>query len=140
MHAQKMTTMRKFLLSIVSLVVFSAILGGTLSGCEGESKQSDTLDTAVVNPAPLKSQEQLDDEAMGAETVTGEVTDGSANMVIIETPEGEQKEFNYDSDKYTSDNMYDWDLDENNKIKVTYVKVKRGDVVIDSVIRIDKAE
>ena len=128
--------MRKFLLSLVSLVVFSALLGGTLTGCDNEKKQSDTIDTAVVNPQPLKSSQQgVEDQ--DEKTVTGTVVDGSQNMVIVETENGEDKEFNYNSDNYAPSDMYEWDLDDNNKIKVTYVEVKPG---MDSVIRIEKAE
>ncbi len=128
--------MRKFLLSLVSLVVFSALLGGALTGCDNEKKQSDTIDTAVVNPQPLKSSQQgVEDQ--DEKTVTGTVVDGSQNMVIVETENGEDKEFNYNSDNYAPSDMYEWDLDDNNKIKVTYVEVKPG---MDSVIRIEKAE
>ncbi len=128
--------MRKFLLSLVSLVVFSALLGGALTGCDNEKKQSDTIDTAVVNPQPLKSSQQgVEDQ--DEKTVTGTVIDGSQNMVIVETENGEDKEFNYNSDNYAPSDMYEWDLDDNNKIKVTYVEVKPG---MDSVIRIEKAE
>ncbi len=128
--------MRKFLLSLVSLVVFSALMGGALTGCDNEKKQSDTIDTAVVNPQPLKSSQQgVEDQ--DEKTVTGTVVDGSQNMVIVETENGEDKEFNYNSDNYAPSDMYEWDLDDNNKIKVTYVEVKPG---MDSVIRIEKAE
>lgn len=128
--------MRKFLLSLVSLVVFSALMGGALTGCDNEKKQSDTIDTAVVNPQPLKSSQQ-GVENQDEKTVTGTVIDGSQNMVIVETENGEDKEFNYNSDNYAPSDMYEWDLDDNNKIKVTYVEVKPG---MDSVIRIEKAE
>ena len=136
MQSQTMHEMRKFLLSLALLLVCTTIVS-TLSGCEGEKKNSDSLDTAVINSTPLKSQQGAGLEEI---TVSGEVTDGSANAVFIETEDGQTKEFNYDSDNYDSDDLYDWDLDENNKIKVTYVKIQRGDVVMDSVIRIEKAE
>lgn len=136
MQSQKCSEMRKFLLSLVSLVVFSALVGGMLSGCENEKKSSDTIDTTVVNPQQLMSSQQ-DGEGQGEMTITGTVVDGSQNMVIVETENGEDKEFNYNSDNYAPSDMYDWDLDDNNKIKVTYVEVKPG---MDSVIRIEKAE
>lgn len=125
--------MRKFLFALVSLVVFSAVVGVTLTGCDSEKKQ----ESSASEPAPLKSQQEDGQEVI---TVTGEVTDGSANMVIIETEDGTSKEFNYDSDEYAPGDLYDWDLDDNNKIKVSYVKSKKGDVEVDSVIRIEKAE
>ncbi|MBR5640091.1 MAG: hypothetical protein IKW83_10255 [Muribaculaceae bacterium] len=126
--------MRKYILSIVSLIVFSALLSGTFTGCKSEEKQSDTLDTSVVKQT-LKSPQQ-DGEEQDMITVTGTVVDGSQNMVIIETENGESKEFNYVNDNYDPSDMYDWDLDENNKIKVTYVEGESGD----SVISIQKAD
>ena len=127
--------MRKFLLSLVSLIVFSALLSGSLTGCHSDEKQNDTLDTTVITP--LKSSQQADEEGLDEVIVTGTVIDGSQNMVIVETENGESKEFNYVSDNYAPSDMYDWDLDDNNKIKVTYVEVSPD---VDSVIRIEKAE
>lgn len=133
MQTQKNDEMRKFLLSLVSLLVFSALLSGTFTGCKSEEKPSDTIDTTIVKPQQLKSQQ---DDGAGEITVTGTVIDGSQNMVIVETEDGENKEFNYNSDNYAPSDMYNWDLDENNKIAVTYVESENGD----SVISIQKAE
>ena len=128
--------MRKLILSIVSLLMFSAFISGSLTGCKSDEKQNDTLsDTSVVTP--LKSQQQAEGNGVDEITVTGTVIDGSQNMVIVETTDGEQKEFNYDNDNYDPSDMYDWDLDDNNKIKVTYIEVEHG---VDSVLRIEKAE
>ena len=136
MHSQNNAEMRKFILSIVSLVVFSAFISGSLTGCKSDEKQSDTLsDTSVVTP--LKSPQQAEGNGADEITVTGTVIDGSQNMVIVETNYGEQKEFNYDNDNYDPSDMYNWDLDDNNKIKVTYIEVEPG---VDSVLRIEKAE
>lgn len=130
--------MRSFLLSLVSLLVFSALVGGSLSSCKNDNRQSDTISDTVVIKNTLKSQPQAEQELATDElTVTGTVIDGSQNMVIVETPSGDNKEFNYNTDNYEPSDLYDWDLDENNKIKVTYVEVKPG---VDSVIRIEKAE
>ena len=123
--------MRKFLLSIVSLVVFSALLGGTFTGCKSEEKQSDSIDTSVVKPQQLKSQQ---DEDM--KEITGVAIDGSSNTVTVQTEDGQEKIFDYNKDNYDSNDLYNWDLDENNKITVTYVEGESGD----SVISIQKAE
>lgn len=128
--------MRKFLLSLVLLLAFSALISGTFTGCRSEEKPGDTIDTAVVKPQQLKSMPEEGD-TLDEKTVTGTVIDGSQNMVIMETPSGDSKEFNYNSDNYEPSDMYDWDLDENNKITVTYVELQPG---VDSVIRIEKAQ
>ena len=123
--------MRKFLLSLVSLVVLSALLSGTLMGCKSEENKSDTLDTTVVNPQQLKSQQDK-----GVKEFTGVAIEGSSNTVTVQTQDGEEKTFDYTKDNYDSEDLYNWDLDDNNKIKVTYVKV--GDR--DSVISIHEAD
>ena len=129
--------MRKFLLSLVSLLVFSALISGSLWGCKSDEKQTDTISDTTVVKQTLKSPQQPEGQSPDEITVSGTVVDGSSNMVIIETQDGENREFNYSSDNYEPSDMYDWDLDENNKIKVTYVEVKPG---VDSVVRIEKAE
>ena len=131
MQSQNNAEMRKFLLSIVSLVVFSALLSGTFTGCKSEEKQSDTIDTSVVKPQQLKSQQ---DENM--KELTGVAIEGSSNTVTVQTEDGQEKIFDYNKDNYNSDDLYNWDLDENNKITVTYVEGENGD----SVISIHKAE
>lgn len=131
MQSQNNAEMRKFLLSIVSLVVFSALLSGTFTGCKSEEKQSDTIDTSVVKPQQLKSQY---DENM--KELTGVAIEGSSNTVTVQTEDGQEKIFDYNKDNYNSDDLYNWDLDENNKITVTYVEGENGD----SVISIHKAE
>lgn len=131
MQSQNNAEMRKFLLSIVSLVVFSALLSGTFTGCKSEEKQNDTIDTSVVKPQQLKSQQ---DENM--KELTGVAIEGSSNTVTVQTEDGQEKIFDYNKDNYNSDDLYNWDLDENNKITVTYVEGENGD----SVISIHKAE
>ena len=115
------------------MVVFSALLSGMLTGCEGEKKQGDTLDTTIVKPQQLKSQQG---EGAEEQSVTGVAVDGSSNTVTVRTEDGEEIIFDYNKDNYDSDDLYSWDLDENNKIKVTYVEVESGD----SVISIQKAD
>lgn len=123
--------MRKFLLSMAAMLVFAALLSGTFTGCKSEEKKSDTLDTSVVNPQQLKSQQ---DE--NTKEITGVAIDGSSNTVTIQTEDGQEKIFDYNKDNYDSDDLYNWDLDENNKIKVTYVEGENGD----SVVSIQKAD
>lgn len=131
--------MRKFLLSIVSLVVLSALVTGSLTGCADDKQQSDTLsDTTVI--APVKSAEPGD----GLEVLTaeGELEDVSKSMVILTDDSGNSVEFTY-GDYLDKDNpeVYDeLDVDNPSKIKVSYVKVKHGDVMEDSVISIHKVD
>ena len=100
--------MRKFLFSLVSLLVFSALISGSLSGCKTDDKTSDTLSDTTVVKSTLKSAEQDLDQALDEVTVTGTVVDGSQNMVIVETQNGENIEFNYISDNYQPGDIYDW--------------------------------
>ena len=124
--------MRKFLLSLVSLVVFSALLGGVLSGCESEKKPSDTLDTTVVKPQQL-----MQDTASAAQedviTVTGEVVDAMKSNVTVKTDEG-NKEFEFEDLRDSGKDYYH--SVEGDVITVKYVE-DEGDV---KVVSIEKAE
>lgn len=124
--------MRKFLLSLVSLVVFSTLLGGALTGCEGEKKQNDTLDTTVVKPQQL-----MQDTASAAQedvlTVTGEVVDAMKSNVTVKTDEGE-KEFEFEDLRDSGKDYYH--SMEGDMITVKYVE-DNGDV---KVVSIEKAE
>ncbi|MBR5029871.1 MAG: hypothetical protein IKX63_02050 [Muribaculaceae bacterium] len=128
--------MRKFILSIVSLVVISALVAGTLSGCEGEKQQSDTLsDTSVIKPAMVKSPnaEEL--------SVEGEVVDGAKSMVTIQVTPDSTADFTYENLDKSDPNVFEeWDLDTPTKLKITYVKVMKGNMEVDSVTRIQKVE
>lgn len=128
--------MRKFILSIVSLVVFSALVAGILSGCEGEKQQSDTLrDTSVIKPAMVKSPnaEEL--------SVEGEVVDGAKSMVTIQVTPDSTADFTYENLDKSDPNVFEeWDLDTPTKLKITYVKVMKGNMEVDSVTRIQKVE
>ena len=128
--------MRKFILSIVSLVVFSALVAVTLSGCEGEKQQSDTLrDTSVIKPAMVKSPnaEEL--------SVEGEVVDGAKSMVTIQVTPDSTADFTYENLDKSDPNVFEeWDLDTPTKLKITYVKVMKGNMEVDSVTRIQKVE
>ena len=124
--------MRKFLLSLVSLVVLSALLGGALSGCESEKKQSDTLDTTVVNPQQLMQ----DTDTTGQEdvlTVTGEVVDAMKSNVTVKTDEGE-KEFEFEDLRDSGKDYYH--SVEGDMVTVKYVE-ENGEV---KVVSIEKAE
>ena len=128
--------MRKFILSIVSLVVFSALVARILSGCEGEKQQSDTLrDTSVIKPAMVKSPnaEEL--------SVEGEVVDGAKSMVTIQVTPDSTADFTYENLDKSDPNVFEeWDLDTPTKLKITYVKVMKGNMEVDSVTRIQKVE
>ena len=130
--------MRKFILSLVALVIASAFVAGSLAGCDSEKTQSDTLDTTVI--APVKSA-QVDD-GLDVLTAEGELEDVSKSMVILTDDSGNSVEFTY-GDYLDKDNpeVYDeLDVDNPSKIKVSYVKVKHGDVMEDSVISIHKVD
>lgn len=125
--------MRKFILTAVLLIAVSALVSGTLTGCSSKEDQTDTVDTVVVK-APLASPQQGEgDEVI---TVEGVAIEGSSNTVTIQTQDGKEMTFDYNKDNYDSKDLYNWDLDENNKIKVSYVEGEKGD----SVIRIQKGD
>lgn len=126
--------MRKFLLSIVSLVVVSALVAGTLNSCVEDKQQSDTLsDTSVISPVKSPDVEEL--------SVEGEVVDGAKSMVTIQVSPDSTADFTYENlDKSDPEVFEEWDLDTPTKLKISYVKVKKGDMEVDSVTRIQKVD
>ena len=72
--------MRKIILPILSVVALAIITGGILDGCTTEGNHSDTIDTVVLQPKQL-----LDlGDSTDVMTVTGVVTDGAMNSVMVE--------------------------------------------------------
>lgn len=127
--------MRKIILPILSVVALAIITGGVLDGCTTEGNHSDTIDTVVLQPKQL-----LDlGDSTDVMTVTGVVTDGAMNSVMVEVDDDSIMEFSYSElDRGNSDVYESWEIDD--RITVSYVKTMHGDEEVDSVISIKKAD
>ncbi len=124
--------MRKILLPVVALVALAAVVGSTLQGCTGETKQADTLDTTVINPMVTALPDSTGDEV---KSVTGKVMDGAMNSVWIEVAPDSTIEFSYpELDRNNSEVFYNWSIDD--EITVEYIEKPNNS---DSVVSIQKA-
>jgi len=135
--------MRKFLFGVVSLLVVSALITGTMIGCKDKESenQSDTLDTAVIKPNKVMQDSESatqGDENQDVIATTGEVVDVSKSNVTIKTDDGEQ-EFEFEDLRDSGTDYYH--SMEGDKITVKYVKENaENGLEMNKVVGIEKAE
>jgi hypothetical protein len=72
-------------------------------------------------------------------SVTGTVTDGAMNSVMLQVEPDSIVEFSYSElDRSNSDVYESWEIDD--RITISYVKTMNGDEEVDSVVSIKKAD
>lgn len=137
--------MRKIILPIIALVIVSVATTTTFTSCKNETQHTDTLDTTVIAPKPVKMAADSDSinvengKALITKSVTGKVTDGAMNSVFVELAPDSTVEFSYpELNRNDSKVFYNWQIDD--MITVTYVETTRNGEPLDSVVSIQKAQ
>ncbi len=127
--------MRKIFLPILAALALSAITGAVLEGCTSENNYSDSIDTVVLQPKLMNNAS----DSSNVLSVTGTVTDGAMNSVMLQVEPDSIVEFSYSElDRSNSDVYESWEIDD--RITISYVKTMNGDEEVDSVVSIKKAD